>query len=175
MLLELLIAMVVLTIGLGGLLVLLMASMYTNSNARTDTTSTMLAEHVIEQISSQQANSITPLAVSDCAGGSWAVQTVGAAVGAGNSGTNGGNGATLTANGTIDWTQSYSSVPGGYAMRYIGCGANGSQAVYDVRWNVVSMGSYSRMILISARPTNSGAVGGLRYIVPVNLRTIGGM
>ena len=92
MLIELLISMVVLTIGLGGLLVLLMASMYTNSSARTDTTSTMLAEHVIEQISSQQANSITPLAVSDCAGGSWAVQTVGAAVGAGNSGTNGGNG-----------------------------------------------------------------------------------
>ena len=51
LLLELLIAMVVLMVGLGAIMVLLVASIYTNANARNDTTSTMVAEHVMEQIS----------------------------------------------------------------------------------------------------------------------------
>jgi hypothetical protein len=43
------------------------------------------------------------------------------------------------------------------------------------RWNIVTMGNFSRLVLISARPSGSPTVGGLRYIVPPNLRTIGGM
>ena len=48
MLIELLISIVVLTIGLGGLMVLLVSAMYTNTRAGKDTTSTMVAEHVLE-------------------------------------------------------------------------------------------------------------------------------
>jgi Tfp pilus assembly protein PilV len=175
MLLELLISMVVLVIGLGGVLSLLIVSMYTNANARNDTSSTMLAEHVLEQISSEPANSGTALTITDCAGTAWDVETSSTVVGAGNGGSYGGNGASLTSSGTVDWTQAYSAVPAGYAMNYVSCGTGGRQTVYDVRWDVATMSTYSRMIFVSARPKGSTAVGGLHFIVPVNLRTIGGM
>jgi type II secretory pathway pseudopilin PulG len=180
MLLELLIAMVVLVIGLGAILVLLVDAMYTNKVAGNDTSSTMIAEHVIEQISAQQANDTANLSVADCVSNTWTITTVGAAKGAGNSGGNGGNGATLSANGTVDWSQDYGSVPDGYKMRYVACGPGAQRITYDVRWNVINMFTSagittSRMIFVSARPSTSATVGGLRYIVPANLRTIGGM
>jgi len=175
MLIELLIAMVVLTIGLGGLLALMVSSMYTDNVASKDTTSTMVAEHVLEQISAQPANSVANLTITDCAGTGWTINTAPATLGAGNSGTNGGNGASLLSSGIIDWTQAYASVPANYAMNYVACGAGGAQISYDVRWNVMAMSQYSRMIVVSARPTGSPKVGGLRYVVPPNMRTIGGM
>ena len=175
MLIELLIAMVVLAVGLGGVLIMLASSMYTNSKAGNDTTSTMLSEHVMEQITAQPANAVAGLTVTDCTGAVWNVTTTGATKGAGNAGANGGNGASLTANASIDWTQAYGNVPAGYAMQYVACGAGGRQMTYDVRWDVITMSTYSRMVFVSARPANSQQVGGLRYIVPVTLRTIGGM
>lgn len=175
MLIELLIAMVVLTIGLGGLLVLMVSSMYADNVASKDTSSTMVAEHVLEQISSQPANSVALLTITDCAGTAWSINTTGSVLGGGNSGANGGNGASLTAAGIIDWTQNYSAVPANYAIKYVACGAGGRRSVYDVRWNVLTMSTYSRMIVISARPSGSPVVGGLHYVFPVNLRTIGGM
>lgn len=175
MLLELLIAMVVLTIGLGGVLALLVVSMYTNSNARNDTSSTMLAEHVLEQVTSQPANSAAALTITDCAGTAWSISTAGAAVNSGTGGSYGGNGASLTSAGAIDWTQATSAVPAGYGMNYVSCGNGGTQTTYDVRWDVVTMSAYSRMVFVSARPLASTRVGSLRFIVPVNLRTIGGM
>jgi type II secretory pathway pseudopilin PulG len=178
MLIELMIALVVLAVGLGGIMVLLVASIYTNANARNDTASTMVAEHVMEQITAQPANGTTVLTFTDCSGATWNIDTVGAAKGAGNSNNNGGDGANLTSLGTVDWTQDYTAIPAGYKMQYTGCGAGGRQTVYDVRWNIITMFPptvYSRMVMISARPVGSATVGGLRFIVPVNLRTIGGM
>jgi len=66
-------------------------------------------------------------------------------------------------------------VPAGYAMQYVDCGSGGSQTVYDVRWNLITMSSYARMAIISARPSGSPANGGLRFVMPANLRTIGGL
>src|SRR5450759_6015340 len=86
MLLELLIAIVVLAIGMGGILVLLVSAMSTNNRSGNDTSSTMIAEHIIEQISSQPANSSAALSINDCAGTSWSVSTAGAANGSGTSG-----------------------------------------------------------------------------------------
>ena len=174
MLLELLIAIVVLAIGMGGLIPLLVSSMYSNNKAGTDTTSTMIAEHVLEQISAEAADSSVALAITDCAGTNWTILTAGAAVNSGNGGTYGGNGASMTSGGIIDWSQAYSSVPTNYKMRYVACGSGARQNVYDVRWDVITMSTYARMVVVSARPTEMTVVGGLRYIVPVNLRTIGG-
>ncbi len=174
MMLELLISMVVLVIGLGGLMILLVSAMYTNKKSSRDTTSTMVAEHILEQISSQPANAVANLTVTDCAGTPWNIATVGAIKG-GGSGVNGGNGAALTAGGIVDWTQTYTAVPAGYAAQYVACGNGGRQDTYDVRWNVITMSTYSRMVMISARPKASATVGGLQFIMPVNLRTIGGM
>lgn len=173
MLIELMISIAVLVIGLGGLLVLLVSSVFTNNRSGKDTSSTMVAEHVLEQISAQQANSTAPLTFTDCAGTLWNVSTAAAAVGGGSGGSYGGNGASLTGNATVDWSQSYANVPAGYAMKYADCGNGSVQVTYDVRWDVITMTAYSRMIIVSARPLTS--VGGLQYVVPANLRTIGGM
>lgn len=175
MLLELLIAIVVLAIGMGGLLVLLVSAMCTDTRSGNDTSSTMLTEHVIEQISAPMAEDTTPPSITDCAQNTWTITTAGAAQGGGNSGSYGGNGANLTAGGVVDWTQSYASVPSGYKMQYVSCGTGGQQIIYDVRWNVITMDTYSRMIFSSARPSGANTVGGLRYVMPVTLRTIGGM
>lgn len=174
MLLELLISMVILVIGLGGLMILLTSAMYTNNKAGYDTTSTMVAEHVLEQITAQAANDNSNLSITDCAGTAWTIATTGAAKGAG-SGLNGGNGAALTSAGIVDWTQNYASVPNGYAASYVACGNGSKQVTYDVRWNVITMSPYARMVMISARPKGSATVGGLKFVMPVNLRTIGGM
>lgn len=174
MLIELLISMAVLAIGLGGVLGLLVSSVLTNSKSGKDTTSTMVAEHVLEQISAQPANAVANLSITDCAGTTWNISTAGAVLGAG-SGVNGGNGANLTNNAIVDWTQSYGNVPVNYAMNYVSCGSGGRQVTYDVRWNIIQMSANARMIIVSARPASSIAVGGLKYVIPVNLRTIGGM
>lgn len=175
MLIELMIAMIVLAIGLSGIFVLLAASMSTNAKAGNDTTSTMLAEHVMEQISSQPANSTALLTITDCAGTAWNLDPTPAAIGAGSGGSYGGNGANLTSNNIVDWTQSYAAVPANYAMQYVACGAGGRQITYDVRWDVITVTAFSRVIVVSARPSGSATVGGLRFVIPVNLRTIGGM
>jgi type II secretory pathway pseudopilin PulG len=174
-LLESLIAMIVLAIGLGGLSSLLIASLYTNHRSSQDTSSTMVAEHVLEQISSQPANSVAALTLTDCAGTAWSISTQGHALGAGSGGSYGGDGARLTSGGVIDWTQTYAAVPAGYAMQYVDCGNGGRQTVYDVRWNLITMSTFARMAIISARPSGAPANGGLRFVMPANLRTIGGL
>jgi prepilin-type N-terminal cleavage/methylation domain-containing protein len=180
-LIELMISMVVLLIGLGGLLVLLVTALYTNKTASTDTSSTMIAEHVLEQITAQGLQATTPLQITDCTYPTPVTTnfaTNPALLGSGNSGATGGNGATLTANGIIDWTQAFASVPTDpvsgykYALTYTGCGTGGKQTVYDVRWNVITMSSNDRLIVIGARPANATINGGLRFVVPANLRTI---
>jgi Tfp pilus assembly protein PilV len=174
MLIELLISMVVLLVGLGGMLIMLVSAMYTNTKAGNDTTSTMVAEHVLEQISAQPANAIDNLSITDCAGNLLDIATVGAVKGAG-SGANGGNGAALTAAGQVDWTQAAGGIPAGYNIQYVACGNANRRTTYDVRWNVMTMSAYTRMVVISARPSTSTMSGGLRFVVPANLRTIGGM
>lgn len=174
MLIELLISMALLAVGLAGVMVLLVSAVSTNGKARNDTTSTMVAEHVLEQISAQPANGTALLQIGDCTNTTWNIDTSGSVQAAGNGGNYGGNGADLTATGIIDWTQSYSSIPANYKMQYVACGAGGKQTTYDVRWDVITMTSYSRMVVVSARPS-SQALGGLRYIVPAQLRTVAGM
>jgi hypothetical protein len=174
MMLELLIAIVVLAVGMCGVLILVASSMYTNNRSGSDTSSTMIAEHILEQIGAEQANSIAPLSITDCAGTAWTVNTAGAVYGGGSGGAHGGNGASLTSTGIVDWTQGYDSVPDNYKMQYVDCGAGGQQMTYDVRWNVVTITGNSRAIVVSARPQGSPTVGGLRFVVPANLRTIGG-
>jgi len=182
MLIELLISMVVLTVGLGGLLILMISALHTDNRSSGDTSATMVAEHVIEQISAQPANSPNLIPFTDCAGTVWNVNPVGAAIGAAGTGANGGNGADLNPGptpggpaGIIDWTQAYAGVPANYKMQWVACGAGGRQTTYDVRWNVISLSTYSQLVVISARPAASAQSGGLRFVMPVNLRTVQGM
>jgi competence protein ComGC len=176
MMIELMISMVVLSVGLGGLLILLVSAMYTDKRSAGDTTSTMVAEHVLEQITAQGVGANSPpnppLTITDCAGNVLSINTARAVLGGGSGGAGGGNGAAVTAAGAIDWTQAVGAVPAGYAVQYVACGAGGRQTTYDVRWDVIQMSTNSRLIIISGRPAGSRQVGGLKFVVPVNLRTI---
>ena len=172
---ELMIAMVVLAIGLGALSSLfVLASATDNKNSRA-TSSALLAQKVIEQINAQNANSTSTITMTDCAGNQWNVLGAGGAspIGAG---------ATLTTNaaspyyGGIDPTQAFAAVPAGYKMQFVDCAVNGRQGIYDVRWNVITLSQYARMITVTARqlgPDNK--LGNKLFALPVTVRTIGGM
>jgi len=171
-LIELMIAMVVLATGLGGITIMLTGSIASNNRNNRDTTATLLAQMVLEQISGQHVYSVATITITDCAGNNWTIATTPGVVGT-------GNGANLTANGTIDFTQAYSSVTSNYAMQYVDCSTvGGIQTTYDVRWNVmsVSTNTTTRMITSAARPiaSNVNQLGGVFFALPVNLRGIGG-
>lgn len=172
-LIELMVAMLVLAIGLGGVTTLLGAAIASNNRNGRDTTATLLAQMVIEQISSQDVYSSFDIPITDCAGNALKINTVPGAVGT-------GAGAKLNANGTIDFTQDPTNlIAANYAMQYVDCStAGGIQTTYDVRWNVmsVSTNTTTRLITAAARPlaSNVKQLGGFFFALPVNLRGIGG-
>jgi prepilin-type N-terminal cleavage/methylation domain-containing protein len=180
-LIEFLIGMVVLIVGMGGMLPLLLGSITMDKKAAGDTTSIMVAELVLEQISSQAANysGVLPNTIQDCASpaNSWNINVTDAVVGTGSGGSYGGNGANLTSLGTIDWTEPYASIPAGYAMEYATCGTtNDTPVTYEMRWDVIKTSSsdQTKMIVISARPTITSSLA-MGIVIPANLRTIIGM
>jgi prepilin-type N-terminal cleavage/methylation domain-containing protein len=177
-LIELMIAMVVLAIGLGGITTLLVIGIGTNNRNSKDTTATMLAQLVIEEIGSQDPNSgILTIPITDCAGNAFNIAVTG---GAGPAGT----GAALVTNaalpnyGSINQGQAVGAIPAGYQMNYVACSAaGGSRVTYDVRWNVMTItAGNSRLVTASARQVNSSStlLGGPIFALPVNLRGIGG-
>ena len=170
-LIELMVAMLILAIGLGGVTTLLTTAIASNNRSSRDTTATLLAQMVVEQISAQHVYNYGLIGVTDCAGNAWSLNPTPGAAGT-------GNGANLNASENIDFTQAYSTVTTNYAMQYVDCStAGGIQTTYDVRWNVmaVSTNTTSVMITAAARPMASSVsrLGGLFYAIPVNLRSIG--
>lgn len=170
-LIELMIAMVVLAIGLAGVTTLLVSAIASNHRNSTDTTATLLAQMVVEQISAQHVYINGLISVTDCAGNQLRIDPTPGAAPA-------GNGANLNANQNIDFTQAATGIPANYSMNYVDCStAGGIQTTYDVRWNVmsVSTNASTRMITAAARPLASDAnkLGGLYFAIPANLRSIG--
>lgn len=176
-LIELMVAMVILAVGLGGLVNVLVVAMATDNRNSKDTSATLLAQMVIEQISAQHPNSSASISITDCAGNSWTIATAGGA-------SPNGTGATLVtssssaAYGSIDQTQAYANIPANYAMQYVDCGGvnnTGVPTTYDVRWNVMTVAAnYTRLVTASARPLNANALGGIQFALPVNLRAVAG-
>ena len=176
-LVELMIAMLILAIGLGALTNLLVVAMASDNKNSKDTSATLLAQMVIEQISAQHPNSTATISVTDCTGTAWTIATAGGA-------SPGGAGATLvttstaTGYGGISQTQAYSSITANYAMKYVDCGGvgnTGNPTTYDVRWNVMTVDTnYTRLVTASARPLNASALGGLMFSIPVTLRAVAG-
>jgi prepilin-type N-terminal cleavage/methylation domain-containing protein len=176
-LVELMIAMFILAIGLGALTNLLVVAMASDNKNSKDTSATLLAQMVIEQIGAQHPNSTATISVTDCTGAAWTIATAGGA-------SPNGAGATLvtgsssTGYGGLDQTQAYSSITANYAMKYVDCGGSGNTGhptTYDVRWNVMTIDTnYTRLVTASARPLNASALGGLMFTVPVTLRAVAG-
>lgn len=175
-LVELLIAMLILSIGMAAMALLLSAAMLTNKRNSWDTTATLLAQKVIEQIASVNPAAPNNVTITDCNGNAQTISTVDAAGPAG-AGANLVTAAGSINYGNIDQTQSLGSIPAGYAMQYVDCSiAGGQPTTYDVRWNIMTLRAGStRLITASARPVaaNAPGEGGVVYAIPVSLRSIG--
>jgi Tfp pilus assembly protein PilV len=172
-LVELTVAMFVLTVGvLGGMTMIIMGMTRNNSN-RVDTTATNVAQTVMEAIAGAPGNStVTLIGITDCTGAQMTINTspgVGAA------------GAPLASN-NIDIAFDQPAVTG-YQMTYTVCNnpananSNGLQTVYDVRWRIVSVGTgnFGKLVIVSARQPFVAQNKGIGSITPVTLRTIVGM
>jgi hypothetical protein len=128
---------------------------------------------VMEQISAQHVYATGTINITDCTNTTKTIATDPGAVGT-------GNGATLKADGTIDFTQDPTNlIANFYAMNYVDCStAGGLPTNYDVRWNVmnVSTNTTTRLITVAARPgaSNVNQFGGVFFAIPTNLRGIGG-
>ena len=166
---ELLIAMSVLLIGMGAMLTVFAAAITGNGRAKADTSGTMLAQTILEQIAAQpqnQSGGPPNMTVTDCSSTAWTVATAA-----------GGANLDSTYN-LIDWTQTYSNVPTNYKMQYVACGSTGRKITFDVRWNVSTLSSNARLIVVSARPVLADSATGSGQVVyaqPITLRTIGGV
>jgi prepilin-type N-terminal cleavage/methylation domain-containing protein len=163
---EVLIAMLVLVVGMMGSMILVRTAIVNNNRNKLDTTSTALAQMVLEQITSRQATANTNIIINDCTG---VARTINPNVG----------GATLIAagfnQGNIDFTQNLAAVPAGYSMQYITCGNANAQVTYEIRWNVTAMTVFTKLVTVSARKQIATATGSLPYFsVPVTLRGIAG-
>lgn len=166
-LIEMMIAMLVLGVGLLGSAALVIVAINSNFRSKNDSTSTAVADAVLSQISAIPIGTTTAT-VTDCANNSSSVNTTGSTS---------GSGATLTSAGVIDYTQTYSNVPAGYAMKYTACDAtNGTNAVYDVRWNITatSTSKTEELVVVGARFLNTNTKVGQIYAPAVSLRTIVG-
>jgi prepilin-type N-terminal cleavage/methylation domain-containing protein len=160
-LVETLMAIVILGIGVMSLASLIPAATQNDYRSRIDTTATFLAARELEQILQQQFTAISFTDAPDGAGNAVNVNL-------------GAGGATLTANGEIDYSQPIGAVPAGYRRDYvIAAGAAGTPkvnaTVYDIRWSIGVNGANVKRIVISARQRNPspGMVG-----IPASIRAV---
>lgn len=175
-LVELMIALTILVFGLGAIMVMIASAMAANNGARQDTTATMLAQLVAEQVAAVPANTSPVLNITDCSGVVRQIATAGGLP-------PNGNGATLIAAGAanagdINWVaQTFNGVTPFYAMRYLACGTLNRAVWYEVRWNVQTLNNNTKLVTVSARRRD--AEGSQRvaagFNVPVTIRLITGM
>lgn len=121
-------ALSILAICMGALTNLLVVAITTNNRNSKDTSATLLAQMIVEQISAQHPNSSAPISTTDCAGNPWTIAT------AGGASPNGAGAYLLTTStaygyGGIDPTQTYSSITADYAMKYVDFGGAGNTGI----------------------------------------------
>lgn len=164
---EMLIASVILIVGLLAGMALILTAMASDSRSKNDTSATVLAQMTIETIAAVSANATTTMTIVDCnpttSSASHSISTTGSSS---------GSGAPLSG-GNIDFTQAKVN---GYAMTYYGCQSSTSdrQMTYDVRWNIKTLTTNTKLVTVSARPVVS-VTGGKFLSVPVNLKMIVGL
>jgi Tfp pilus assembly protein PilV len=169
-LIELMIANFVLIVGVLGCAVLIPIAIGTNSRNRQQSNSTVIAQMVMEMLSSVSAGTSPTLTITDCSGTANSITTTGSA---------GGTGATVLTSGanagSIDFSQAQGSAgaPAGYYMSYTACGTSGRQSTYDVRWNIQTPSNYVKLYTVSAKLKGSGT-NQILFSLPVTIRSMGG-
>jgi hypothetical protein len=162
---ELLMAGAILVIGSLSLLGLIISSIATNNRNKLDSTQTMLATSIIEQINSTIIGLGTS-SLTDCSGATYTIETA-------------PGGAALSGTG-IDFSEA--SPPAGYHMDYIlnsPCAIKGAlQGIYDIRWHVEIVGAPSNptntyLLTVGAKLKGHGE-GNMLFSAPVTLRVMSG-
>ncbi len=159
-LIEVLIAAVVFTICILGVAPLFMVAIGNNGRSKLDTTSTELAQSVIEQIVAVKARG-GPAQMIDCAPtpNTWTIDVDNTPAGK----------VPLNADkSSIDFT---AATADGYHMDFSVCGDTPTaNAVYDVRWRIDAMPINTSLVTVSARP-KSMPTQRFSFSLPVTMRT----
>jgi prepilin-type N-terminal cleavage/methylation domain-containing protein len=171
-LLELLIAMTVLSIGMLGATGMILAAVKSDARNKNDTAAVVLDQEILERFATYQFYPTSgSVLVSDCSTNAATNTHKASVIGA----VAPGAGATLTATGDIDWTQPAPAMATpattGYAMTYQTC--NGD--TFEVRWNVTTIDGETNIaaLTVSSRQTGSaGSNQAMLFSVPTTLRTI---
>jgi type II secretory pathway pseudopilin PulG len=163
---ETLVASLILIVLSLSMISLIVASIATNNRNKADSTQTMLAESILEQIHSTFNGNGTS-SLQDCSGTNWVIDTTIPNTGSVGSALSGSN---------IDYSEA--SPPTGYHMDYVvrtPCNSTGSVVgTYDVRWHLDQIGATNTyMITVSAKLQNHGE-GNLYFALPVTLRFMAG-
>jgi prepilin-type N-terminal cleavage/methylation domain-containing protein len=164
-LIELMIAMAVLSVGLLGGIVVIGVATANNGRSKLHTTAVTLAESTMEKIVAipkSAAGAAAQTSITDCAGHLFNVQTApgGAAL------ISGGAFA-----GTIDFSQ---PAPADYSMAYVMC-SSGAGVVYDVRWRIDSGPTPStQVVTVSAKPLTGNTAPAAQLTLPFTLRQLRG-
>jgi type II secretory pathway pseudopilin PulG len=161
---EVMVATIILMISSLGVIGLVWTSILMNNRNKVDSTQTMLAESIIEQVNSTIIGSGSS-ALTDCDGTTWTIDTTPG--GAALSGAN------------IDFSEA--SPPTNYHMTYVlrsPCDNTGTlQASYDVRWRVDIVGQAEGMptntYLVTVGARRQGSTGtGIADSAPISLRVM---
>ena len=164
-LIELMFAMVVLTVGMAGALSLMMYALNSNNRNRMDTNATSVAVLFLRQTSTVPAFQNLTVTVTDCAGTSISINTTANSVGT--------PGPALLSSGNVDFTNNYTTA--GYSGTYQICKANGQFSSYDVRWKVTTITAYAKLITVGVvKKGEVGNNGSTFYAMPVTVRGIAG-
>jgi Tfp pilus assembly protein PilV len=167
---ETLMAGAILVIGSLSMIALIINSIASNNRNKIDSTQTMLAESILEQINSTFIGAGSSDLI-DCQGNTWTISTIVPSSGSAGAALNGSS---------IDFTEV--SPPAGYFMNYVvstPCTSTGTvQATYDVRWHIGAVGSgatatNSFLLTVSAKLKNHGE-GNQFFSLPVTLRVMSG-
>src|SRR5258707_6041071 len=188
-LIELLIAMTVLTVGMLGSMVMILVGMQSNTRNKTDSSATVLDQEILEKFATLKLypapGSVT---IYDCPPSAKSANDNNASLAQGAGPTGGGATlytaatAPLPANvGDIDWTQPTptlaTSTVQGYAMRYQECSGD----VYEVRWHIMQGGPtpppngttrISVLTVSSRQVTAKGSNNTMLFARPTTLRTL---
>jgi type II secretory pathway pseudopilin PulG len=164
---ELLVAMIVLMVGVLGAMSLIVLAVGTNGRNRQQSNSTVLAQMITEKIMSVPANTSPTLTITDCLGTNGSINTAGSSSGAGS---------TLLGSGEVDFSKALggTGAPAGYYMQYTTCGSSGRQTVYDVRWNIKTLSTNTKLITVSARMKGVGT-SAMVFSLPVTVRSVAGL
>ncbi len=189
-LIELMMALFVLAVGLGGAMILISTAIAGNNRNKLDTTATLLSQTVMEAILAPGNTNLPPpppaftpphfVTITDCTGANNQVWL--------DPGPQGwGAAPPLDASGNIDFSKPAPAA--GYSMQYVVCRAGGQRAVYEVRWVIVPVKwqgpcpnspctIYTKQVIVASRPTGAGANGPQKIFffgLPITLRGVSGM